>query len=330
MLNSASPLSSTLRMPTELDELVPIANKSALAKQSGVDTLDPITHANSFAPHFSERPELTSPSSLFPEIPPSDVKEPTLSELRFLAAMETFRDFGNEVLLTLGVRISAFRQQLQEISLENLQKLKESAENAKNSVTWELLKKIANSLLSALSIVLGVSLLSTGGSLIVGGAMVASGIFSIANMLASEAGTWDWVAKQLARDNEEMKNRLAMLLPIAAGLLTWGVGLLGSANALILSGTDFLSKTALIAQTTFAFFGGATAVGKGFADSKLLWSQADLLQLKSKMTLLGKEVEHSTKSIETMLDGLNANLDKARLFVKMAIRSNQAVVQHQI
>jgi hypothetical protein len=241
--------------------------------------------------------------------------------------METFRGFGDDMLRTFSIRLSAFREQIQDISKENIQKLKESAERTQTSDTWSLLKKIATSLLSALSIVLGTSVLIAGGPLIVGGAMIVSGILAIANTLMTETGAWNWVAKQLVQHSEEWQNRIALMLPIAVGILTWGIGLLGSGAVLAESGVDFWSKATLIAQTAFATFEGITAIGKGVADGRLVWSQADLIKLKSQMSIVSKQLDQSTKSIEAMFDGLNTHLDKARLFVKMAIRSNQAVVQ---
>ncbi|MBS0653725.1 MAG: hypothetical protein JSR39_09430 [Verrucomicrobia bacterium] len=276
-------------------------------------------------PVVIDRPTLTPPS--FRRDTPPPANPPSLSELRFLAAMESFRSFGDEVLLTLGVRLEAFRLQLQDISADNLQKLKEAAENAKASDFWSLLKKVANSLLSALSIVIGVSLVSTGAGSLVGGAMIASGIFSIANMLMSESGTWDWVAKKLANEDEDRRKMLAMLLPTATGLLAGIIGLGGSAGAFAWSGIEFAEKAVMIAQATLAIFDGATTIGKGYADANLIWSQADLTKVKSQMTVERQLIDNTTKSIEGVLDGLNAAHDKANLFVKMAIRSNEAVVK---
>jgi hypothetical protein len=276
-------------------------------------------------PVIIDRPTLTPPT--FSEEFSSPATPPTLSELRFLAAMESFRSFGDQVLSTLGVRLETFRLQLQEISAENLQKLKEAAENAKSSDFWSLLKKVATSLLSALSVVIGISLVSTGAGALVGGCMIASGIFSVANMLMSEAGTWDWVAKKLANEDESRRQMLAILLPSAVGLLSGIIGLGGSAGAFAWSGIEFVDKVVLIAQATLGIFDGATTIGKGYADANLIWSQADLTQVKSKMTVERHLIDNTTKSIEGVLDGLNAAHDKSNLFVKMAIRSNEAVVK---
>ena len=49
-------------------------------------------------------------------------RPPTLSELHFLAAMENFRSFANDLLVNLGVRLEAYRLNLQEISAENIEK----------------------------------------------------------------------------------------------------------------------------------------------------------------------------------------------------------------
>lgn len=289
------------------------------------DTIAP-AQAKPSAPIIIDRPLLPPPD--FSGQLPANAKPPTLSELRFLAVMEAFRSFGDEMLSSLGVRLESYRLQLEDISTENLEKLKEASENAKSSDFWSLLTKVATCLLSALSVVIGISLVATGGLTLVGGAMIGSGIFSLANMLMSETKTWDWVAKKLANDDEERQKMLAMLLPAAAGILSGLVGVFGSAGAVVWTGVTFFDKAILIAQTSLAMFNGVTTIGKGYADAKTLWLQADLTKMKSNITIERQMVDRTTKSIEDVLDGLNAAQTKSAQFVRMAIRSNQAVVEY--
>lgn len=280
----------------------------------------------STTPVMIDRPKLIPPQ-IAQKFSSQVTAEPTLSELRFLSAMEAFRSFGDQMLSTLGTRLEVFRLELQEISAENLRNLKEAAEKAKASDFWSLLKKIATALVSALSIIIGVSLVATGVGALVGGAMIASGIFSLANMLMCESGAWDWVAEKLANEDEEKRKMLAIHLPCAVGILAGVIGIFGSAGAFAWSGIDFFDKSVMIAQSTLAIFDGATTVGKGYADANVIWSQADLTKTKSKITIQRQQIENTTKSIEGVLDGLNAANTKASQLIKMAVRSNQAVVE---
>lgn len=307
----------SLRIPAAVDPHTHVP--SAVEDSMAASALGPSI------PVIIDRPTLTPPS--FSEDVPSPANPPSLSELRFLAAMESFRSFGDQVLSTLGVRLEAFRLQLQDISAENLQKLKEAAENAKSSDFWSLLQKVANCLLSAFSIVIGFSLVSTGAGTLVGGAMIASGIFSIANLLMSESGTWDWVAKKLANEDESKRQMLAMLLPSVVGVLTGVIGVFGSAGAFAWSGIEFIDKVGLLLSSLLSIMSGVTTIGKGYADANLTWSKADLIKIKSQMTVERHLIDNTAKSIEGVLDGMNAAHDKANLFVKMAIRSNEAVVK---
>lgn len=288
------------------------------------DTMAPAQAAPA-APILTDRPVLPPPDFL--EQLPVNATPPTLSELRFLAAMEAFRSFGDEILSNLSVRLEGFRLHLQDISAENLKKLKEASENAKSSDFWSLLKKVATCLLSALSVVMGISLIATGGGALIGGAMIGSGIFSLANMLMSETGTWDWVAKKLANEDEEKQKMLAMLLPTAVGLLSGAIGIFGSAGTFAWSGVTFFDKAILIAQASLAMFNGATTIGKGYADANVIWTQGDLTKMKSEITVERQMVDKTTQSIEDVLDGLNTAQAKSAQFVRMAIRSNQAVVE---
>ncbi len=273
----------------------------------------------------SDRPVIEPPG--FSQIVTTETREPTLSELRFLSAMAVFGEFADDVLKTLGVRLDAFRMHLQTITSENMEKLKEAAENAKSADFWSLLKKVANSLLSALSIVVGVSLIATGAGSLVGGAMIASGIFSIANMLMSEAETWDWLAKKLSNEDENRRKMLAMFLPIGFGVVTCGIGLFGAAGAFAWSGINMIDKSILVAQAALAIFDGGTTIGKGYADAKLIWTQADLTKTKALTTIERQKIENATKSVETVLDGLNMAHEKSAQFVQLAVRANQAVVK---
>ncbi len=308
----------SLRAPPTTD---PYAHTSSPSS----DTTNP-TLLVSPIPVVIDTPPILNPPN-FREDAPCPLNLPNVTELRFLAAMETFRSFGNQILSTLGIRLETFRLQLEEISADNLQKLRESAEKAKASDFWSLLKKVANSLLSALSIVIGVSLVATGAGSLIGGAMIASGILSITNMLVSGSRVWDWLAKKLANEDEDRRKMLAMFLPMAVGLLAGVIGIFGSAGAFAWSGIEFAEKAVLIAQGTLGIIEGVTTIGKGCADANLIWSHADLTEVKSEMTIKRYLIDNTMRSIEGVLDGLNSAHNTAKSLVNMAIRSNETVVK---
>ena len=210
---------------------------------------------------------------------------------------------------------------------KTLKKLKEAAENTQSANVWSLLKKIGLSLLSALSVVMGISLIATGAGTLVGGAMIGSGIISLANMLMSEIGVWDWVAKKLAHEDKERQQMLAMLLPLSVGVLAGVIGVFGTVGACTWSGINFLDKIILIAQTGLTIFDVATTIGKGYTDAKTVWLNADLTDEKGKITIEREMIKKTTNSIENVLGELKMAHEKSAQFVQMAIRSNQSAVE---
>ncbi len=216
-------------------------------------------------------------------------------DYRFLTVSEETRKLGNEILDTLSLRISGIKEKIQEISVENLKKLRDVAEKAKNSDFWSVLKKIATCLLSAISIVFGVALLGAGGSALVGGAMLASGILSLANFALSELNIWDWIADYIAHDNEDLKNNLKMILPMSFGILAGGIGLVGSVNAIATGAVQFIESALFVAQSAVSIFDGLTTIGKGSSDAQLIWEKADLLKIQAGRDI---EQEHFTSIID--------------------------------
>jgi hypothetical protein len=289
--------------------------------------IDPMSTSSIASTYSHSAPsEVYSPSAHHSSIARSEASESALSQverpkltppsmIRLLGATEETRSLGKTLLGVLTDRLSYIKENIDEISSENIAKLKESAAKANSSVFWSVLKKIATSLLSAFSVIFGISLLASGGAGFIGGAMIASGILSLANFGLAEMGAWDWVAQQLAQDNEERRQKLAMLLPIASGILCAGIGLVGSAWSIGSNAVNFAEKAVSIAQTTLSLFDGVTTLGKGAADANLLWTQADLTLIQGKLT-----TERSMYDL--LIEGIKGSLVDFR---SMASKTNRAM-----
>lgn len=268
-----------------------------------------------------ERPNLTPPH----ELPPP--RGLPWSDYRLLTVTDESRELGNQILDTLSTRMSGIKNKIRDISTENIQKLKEAAERANTSAWWSTLKKIASCLLSALSIVFGVAFAASGGGALIGGAMIASGILSLANFALSEAGTWDWVAKELSNDNEEWRKRLAMILPAAVGILAGGIGLVGSVYSFTTGAVQLVEKAVYVAQTAVTLFDGATTLGKGQADAQLLWTQADLAKIQGLLTAQRTHFDSLLKEIESSLNDFKAVKAKTKKTVQIISQSNIQLVR---
>jgi hypothetical protein len=268
-----------------------------------------------------ERPILTPPPHALPLL-----KGPG-SEYRLLAATEESRNLGNSILDTLGLRLQDVKHKIREISAENIQKLKEAAQRVSDGGFWSILHKIATTLLSAISIVFGISLVASGGGALIGGTMIASGILSLSNCAMSETGAWDWVAKQLAYDNEERQRMFAVMLPGAVGLLAGGIGIIGSVQGAVSGALQFAEKAVYIAQTALAIFDGITTFGKGHADAYLIWTHGDLSKIQAALTVERTNFDTVMQEIEGSMSDFKAVKAKTKKIVQTLSQSNIQLVR---
>lgn len=260
-----------------------------------------------------ERPMLTSPDAL---------SSSSYSVYRFLDTTEESRHLGDQILETLGERLNHVKLKIREISTDNIQKLKEAAQRAADSSFWSILNKIATCLLSALSMVFGISLIASGGGTLIGGLMVASGILSLSNFAMSETGAWDWVSKQLASDNEEWQKKLAWILPSAVGILAGGIGIVGSIQSVASGAFQFTEKAVYLAQTVLAIFDAATTFGKGHADAHLIWAQSDVSKIQADLTVERTNFDSVMKEIEGSLSDFRAIKAKTKKIIQTLSKSN--------
>lgn len=266
-----------------------------------------------------ERPRLMAPSQL--------PQNQSLSEYRLLAVTNDTRALGDDILETLSFRLQSVKEKIREVSAENMGKLREAATRASSSDFWGILKKIATSLVSAISAVFGIAILATGGSALVGGAMIASGVLSLANFALSELGTWDWIADLIAHNNDDLKKKLQWILPGAVGILAAGIGIVGSVNGVVSGAMNFAEKAASVAQTGIAIFQSVTTIGKSAADANTLWTKADLKMIQAHLTV---ERENFTSTIDEIkgsmseFKGVNTKTKKA---IEMIAQSNIELVR---
>ena len=285
--------------------------RASLRAKDGIET----SKARASSATLSDRPALT----------PVDQ---CLSEFALIDAIQGMRNVSDSVLNSTVERLGRVRETMEKISAEYVDKLSEAAARASTSNVWGVLKKIATALVASLSVVFGLSYLGAGGSAIVAGALVFSGISSVTNFAMTELGVWDKVAEQLAQENKEKQKMLAILLPTAVGLLSGVVGAAGSVYAIASGATEFVDKAVLLAQCTLAVFSGVTSFGKGVADARTTWSKADLSFLESKLTIERFEMGSLMKQIEGLVFGtLKAAKSTSDQILRLISEANIRVVQ---
>jgi hypothetical protein len=287
------------------------------------------THYSPFQP-FGAPVQETEPDAAAQEEPNWVPERPTLtrpeqqgySEYRLLMASEDSRKLGEKIFENLSSRVNILKDSLSEISAQVMEKLREAAQRASESGFWSILKKIGTCLVSALSLVFGFAVLGAGGSALIGGAMIASGILSLANFALTEVGAWDWVSKQLASGNEEKRKQLQMILPGAFGLLAGGIGLVGSVAGVATGAVQFVEKAVSAAQTALAIFNGLVTFGKGTADARLLWTESDLLVLKGEQTQSQELFSNTLGEVQSFMNESKALKNKVKEAIRNVSQSN--------
>lgn len=259
-----------------------------------------------------------------PSLPPQLTPPAKMMVLRFLDSTEETRNLGSSLLDQLTGRLNAVKGNIQEISAHNMEKLKEAAARANTSGFWSILKKISACLLSALSTITGIAFLAAGGGALIGGAMIASGILTIANFALAETGKWDWAAKMIAGDNEEKQKKWATFLPSAVGIVAGAIGLFGSVGSYASHAISFADKAILVAQSAFALFEGAVVFGKGCADARLISTQADLADIGGQLTSKRTEFDSLSREIEVSLNDFRMVKSKARQAMKTIAQTNMS------
>jgi hypothetical protein len=263
-------------------------------------------------------------SSLRPSLTPPSV---TLSELRLIQVLGKLQKHGDAIMSNLQTRLTIHREEIHRLSGESIQRLRDAATHAQSSLFWSILQKAATCILSALSIVFGAALLGVGGGALVGGAMIASGILAIANFSMTEGGGWDWVAKMLAAEDQSLHNQLKWILPAAVGILSGAIGVVGSVGSALFGVVQFGEMVAFIAQAAFGLFSGMTLLGKGTADSYLIWTESDQARIQGDLTMEQQRVEHTFKDVEAWMMEMKAIKGLLNQTIKRVIESNLTINQ---
>ncbi len=271
----------------------------------------------------SETHSSTAPLFSPPTLPSPD----RFNEHSFINVMNEIHNVGEDLLKAFRHAIVSSTQKIKELSLENAQKLKEAAARAQENGVWSLLKKIGSCILSAFSIVFGIALTASGGGTLIGAALIASGIMSIANFAMTESGSWDWIAKKLAHDNEELQRKLAFWLPTAVGGISSLCSIAGSIGGTIWGGLNLAQQGFAVLQQTLGIYQLVTTVGKGISDTKLLLTQADLEEVSSKISLEKFISEDVSLWIKHCMQYLKELQKQAEKQIQLCIAANQKAIQ---
>lgn len=263
-----------------------------------------------FSPYSTKRSKVPFLSK--PELPmPMDVPE-----WKLLEVMERLYGTGTEMMETQFETLDHLHERLREISTENIAKMKEAAEHAQTSGFWGMLKDIASYVLSAISTVFGISLVATGAGAIVGGALIAAGILSIANLAFSQSGVWDWVADKLAGENKELKRLLKVLLPAAVGMVCAAISTLGTAGALLFAQMDLAQKISLVLNSIANLMTGVSTIGRGASEYNRLNTESLLNAIRGKLFSNEHLIEDESSDLQEWMKTMTSATKEAAAMIR--------------
>lgn len=297
--------------PIELPmPLLPLRSDQAFLQKT-VATCDTIARAPAVqdAPFTPSRPELYS-----------------ASVYRTLRNLEKLYAVGSKMQTRQMTDVDRLQGEVQELNKQNAEKVRESAKRAQESGIWSYLQTIGGYIITAFNTIFGCSLYSSGNTT-AGALLIAAGVISLANEAMVNWGAWDWLAEQLAGENEELARFLSFALPGACALLAAGLSFGGMSDALgAWNHLDNTQQLLLIMQVALSLGKGVTSVGKGISDYRLQQSKIDLTNIECALTLNEKELEMLTFEMERIMKMVSSSTESAQKIIQLAIYSNHNAI----
>lgn len=267
------------------------------------DTLEVAPKAT--APYIPSRPQLD--------------KIPPFSPYRMMRLSEKLHDLGVQRNNETAYHLDKETAESAKLSQEKIEKLQENIEKNQQSSTWSALHKISSQVLSAISIVLGIAIVTTTPALFIGTVLITSGILSLSNLILSEGGFWDFIAEKIAADDKVKREKLRHLIPCVIGFLASGLQFL-SLGALSIWGTlNMTSKALLIAQTLSNLSTTMTGIGSEVARAKVAWSEAELKKIQGKLSLNTQTADSHSRELEITIEAQQRQRRLAKNLIDLTI-----------
>lgn len=280
-----------------------------------IDVLKPSVQIPA-SPIASDRPKLR---------PPTHPLSQSLTQYAYLDLMNQIKTRTNSITKSIGGRIDAHKKKIEIISEEQLHKMKENFDKVASNHWWSVFEKALTSVFAAVSLALGLATIAGGGSMIVGGALIFSGLGPIASFICSETGVWDTVAKQLANGDEEKRQRIALAIPTAIGITCAAIGLLsGGMDPQYIVGNAFA-----IFYAVLCVFRAVGTAGQGISQANLIHSQGELAVTNAALNEERTYLQAITQWIEHFMNDMRTISQQVKQMTEMVVKENQLVVQLQ-
>lgn len=214
----------------------------------------------------------------------------------------------------------------QEICAQKAEVVRKNAERMKTSQVWGYLKKIASYIVAAISTVFGLALIKAAGLTIVAGAMVASGVLAVANLIFIETQLWDYFIELAARDNEERKKTLRWLAPAIVGGLSATLGLIGSGGAILWGPLNFSQAATATALTAVSFVQGVTTIGTSVAKARSLWAEAELIAVETRREVQQLDIQRAESDFQKLMQTQSRAAQTASQIIRLSSSNYQEML----
>lgn len=243
--------------------------------------------------------------------------------LSLIGTLEAIHTTGAEIHTTQTKELTRLSKHLEKSQAAELEKMREISEKSQASGVWHVLQTIGSYLLAGLNFVFG-GLLTAQGAPIIGGIMIAAGLISVANLAFSDCGFWSWIAKQIAKEDKELAQKLETIIPAIIGLLAAAASAVGTYQVWQMAGQfDILRQVLLVLQTTVGVMEGVTTIGKGFSDYDVKKSQEEATKFQSDSAKFEHALERTTRDMENHMKIPSSCTASLARMIRSTIYSNQ-------
>lgn len=276
----------------------------------------------------SSFPKSTIAPSAQKAVAPPMVK-PTLlppSKMRLALFVKELEMTQAKIVDTFCDRLKTMTSESNQEASEYQKQLKENSDRADTHLFWSFLKKIWSAVFSAVTALFGVFNL-TGGNVVVGTALIASGTLSLANLICSEMGVWEEVAKELAENDKERQKQIAFFLPLAVTVLSAGLALFGGVYNFAQTQTFFSQQLGFALIASLSILNSIVEIGQGITQARLLYSQADLLKIQTALESTHIQTKMCTEALGSFFAATQGIFERLGRVMQIAAQTNLSLLQ---
>jgi len=267
------------------------------------------------------------PSSSFTPSKPT-LEKPKSGVPRILGMIPQWESIGSTLAELTSDRIQTEGANIKRTHLDEAAKMDEALELSKQVGFWGILEDVGNLFTGAVSTTLGYSIASTA-SPVAGGMLIGAGILSLTNITMKHLEGWDWLAGQIAGDDNETKEQISTYLPAALGITSTALGLAGTFGGWYFGGLSEASQAISMLQTAANLSQAGISMQSAYHGSQQSWTSAEISYLQSMAKFYKIHLENAMDEMKEFSEqqmqftGLAGELLRAR---KRAIQVTHQVV----